>query len=138
MTLKCLARTAVFALLASPSCAADTVYGLWQRDNHEEQMFFFDCGGALCARGALPMRDGTESPMILRAAKKAGDNHWKGDLFNPENSKTYNGEIKFEPPNRLTLTGCLIAFLCQSETWTKLGPLPPQFDQPHPPQAHTK
>jgi uncharacterized protein (DUF2147 family) len=130
-----LARIAALALAASPALAADSVYGTWLRDNHQEKMLFFDCGGALCARGALPMRDGSESPMILRSAKKIGDNRWKGELFNPENGKTYNGEIKFEPPNHLTLTGCLIAFLCQSETWTKIGPLPPSFSpqQPAPP-----
>jgi uncharacterized protein (DUF2147 family) len=108
--------------LASPAFAADSVYGVWLRDGHDEQMEFFDCAGALCAKGALPMKDGTESPMILRAAKKVAPNHWKGPLFNPEDGKTYNGEIKFETPDKLTLTGCLVGFLCMSEGWTKVGP----------------
>lgn len=128
-----LAALATVALATLPCCAADAIYGVWQRDNHPEKMLFFDCGGALCARGALPMRDGSESPMILRSAKKVGANLWRGDLFNPENGKTYTGEIKFEPPNKLTLTGCLIAFLCQSEPWTKIAPLPLQYQsQPQP------
>ena len=121
---------AASTLVASPVFAADSIYGVWQRDGHEEKMDFFDCGGALCAKGSLPMKDGSESPMILRHAQKVAPNDWKGELYNPENSKTYSGEIKFEPPNRLRLTGCLIGFLCGSESWTKLGPLPPPLPAP--------
>jgi len=121
---KSLAALAASALLAAPCCAAEAVYGVWSRDNHNEKMIFFDCNGALCSKGAEPKADGSEQPLILRQAKKIGPNHWKGEIFNPEDGKTYGGEIKFDPPDKLTLTGCLIAFLCQSESWTKTGPLP--------------
>ncbi|HXY58023.1 MAG TPA: DUF2147 domain-containing protein [Methylocystis sp.] len=123
-TLPALAAIALLFALLTPTSGAETVYGVWLRDGHEEQMDFFDCNGALCAKGSLPMKDGSESPMILRQAQKVGPNHWKGELFNPENGKSYDGEIKFEPPSKLKLTGCLIGFLCGSESWTKIAPLP--------------
>ncbi len=63
--------------------------------------------------------DGGPPQIILRSAAKTGNNQWKGELFNPENGKTYNGKIHYNPPDQLTLTGCLVAFLCQSETWTR-------------------
>jgi len=131
MRKRTLQALAAVTLLAAPARAADTVYGVWLRDGHEEQMDFFDCGGALCAKGSLPMKDGSESPMVLRQAQKVGPNHWKGELFNPEDGKSYDGEIKFEPPGKLKLTGCLVGFLCGSESWTKLAPLP----APPPPLA---
>jgi len=33
---------------------------------------------------------------------------WKGDLYNPEDGKTYGGEISYDTPTKLTLTGCLM------------------------------
>jgi uncharacterized protein (DUF2147 family) len=112
-----------FALLAtvSPAAAAEPIYGVWLRDGHPEKMEFYDCDGKLCAResGAPPQPEGAPPQIILRSAQKSGANQWKGDLFNPENGKIYSGKILYTPPNQLTLTGCLIAFLCQSETWTR-------------------
>ena len=57
--------------------------------------------------------------MILRHAAKVAPNEWKGPIFNPENGKLYPSTITLDKPNQLTLKGCLIAFLCQSETWTR-------------------
>jgi uncharacterized protein (DUF2147 family) len=115
--------------LADPG-PADPIYGVWSRDNHIEKMEFFDCEGRLCARGVLPRPDGSQ-PMILRYAARIEPNKWRGDLFNPENGKTYSGTITLDSPTRLTLTGCLIAFLCQSETWSKISvPQPSHKAQP--------
>jgi uncharacterized protein (DUF2147 family) len=102
---------------ATPAVSADSVYGVWLRDGHNESLEFFDCDGKLCARETIAT--GAEPQMILRHAQPNGTNQWKGDLFNPENGKTYSGKISYSPPNKLTLTGCLIAFLCQSESWTR-------------------
>jgi uncharacterized protein (DUF2147 family) len=110
----------VFALLTHVACAEEAIYGIWVRGSErQEKMEFFDCDGKLCAKGVIPLPDGSPPPLILRHASKTSANHWKGELFNPENGKTYSGKITLENPKELTLTGCLFAFLCQSETWTK-------------------
>jgi uncharacterized protein (DUF2147 family) len=102
--------------------AATEIFGIWARDGHPtDKLEFFDCGGKLCAKGIFPMRDGSPPPLVLRYAAKTGPNSWKGDLYNPEDGKTYTGKISFDSPNQLTLSGCLVAFLCQSETWTRLS-----------------
>jgi uncharacterized protein (DUF2147 family) len=114
--------------LLSPAAAApvETIYGVWVRDGHDEdKLEFFDCAGKLCAKGILPMLDGSPPPEVLRNAVKTAPNHWKGELFNPENGKLYSGTIVLDNPNQLTLKGCLIAFLCQSETWTRVPKTPP-------------
>lgn len=114
--------------------AAEPIYGVWNRDGHQQRLEFFDCDGKLCARGVLPPPPPGQQPMlILRHAARIEPNRWKGDLFNPENGKIYIGIITLDSPTRLTLTGCLIAFLCQSESWTKVSGEPaPSHKSPTP------
>lgn len=120
---------AAFAV-PSMSAAADAIYGVWVREGHPtDKLEFYDCSGKLCAKGVLPMLDGSPAPIIVRSAAKTGPNSWKGDLFNPEDGKTYTGKISYDSPTELTLTGCLVAFLCQSETWTRVsGPTKPKTE----------
>lgn len=100
--------------------AAEPIYGVWVRDGHpDDKLEFYDCAGKLCARGTEQMPDGAAAPEILRNAAKNGANSWKGDLFNPEDGKTYGGSVTYDSTTKLTLTGCLMGFLCQSETWTR-------------------
>lgn len=128
-----LSLAATAALIASPAVvvAGDVpIYGVWVRDGHPtDKLEFYDCAGKLCARGVQPMPDGSPAPEILRKAAKTSPNNWKGDLFNPEDGKTYIGKIAYEPPDQFTMTGCLIAFLCQSETWTRVSG-PPKAAKP--------
>ncbi len=122
-------RKIIFGLVAaagllSPCAAgaADAIYGVWGRDGHaNDKMEFYDCAGKLCAKGAPAPADGSPPPQILRNAAKTGENIWAGDLFNPENGKMYKGTITLESPTKMTLKGCLVAFLCQSEGWTRLS-----------------
>ncbi len=116
---------AAASALSAPSLvfAADPpIYGVWVREGHPtDKLEFFDCSGKLCAKGVLPMPDGSPAPLILRNAAKTGPNSWKGDLFNPEDGKTYTGKITYESANTMSMSGCLVAFLCQTETWTRVS-----------------
>lgn len=108
---------------AAPALAGptDPIYGVWMRDGHNQKLEFFDCEGHLCARGFFPPPPpGAQPALIFRYGTRIEPNKWKGDLFNPENGKIYSGTITLDSPTRLTLTGCLIAFLCQSEGWAKV------------------
>jgi uncharacterized protein (DUF2147 family) len=128
-----LSLAAAAALIApSAAVAADTpIYGVWVREGHPtDKLEFYDCAGKLCAKGTQPMLDGSPAPEILRKAAKTAPNNWKGDLFNPEDGKTYTGKIAYEPPDQLTMTGCLVAFLCQSETWTRVSGPPKAAAKP--------
>jgi uncharacterized protein (DUF2147 family) len=127
---------AATALLAPGlGAATEAIYGVWVREGHaDDKLEFFDCSGKLCAKGLQPMPDGSPAPLVLRNAAKAGPNKWKGDLFNPEDGKTYKGEITLESQDQLSLSGCLVAFLCQSETWTKVSG-PTQKPKPPEPKA---
>ncbi len=118
-------KSMVVALLAllncNPGLAAEAIHGVWLRSGASgEKLEFYDCDGALCARGVAPAPDGSPPAVVLRHAGKTAPNQWKGDLFNPQNGKTYSGTITLDKPNQLTLAGCLIAFLCRSEIWTRV------------------
>jgi uncharacterized protein (DUF2147 family) len=132
MTHRRLALVALALLSGGPSSAGEPpIYGVWLRDGHEERLEFYDCDGKLCAReDAVVSIYGGPPKIVLRSATKAGNNQWKGDLFNPENGKTYSGKIHYSPPDQLTLTGCLIAFLCLSETWTRSDQTPANSPPP--------
>jgi len=124
---KALLYVAAAATLCAPTAAhaVDAVYGVWVREGHpDDKLEFYDCAGKLCAKAIEPMPDGSPPPQILRNAAKAGTNNWEGEIFDPEGGKTYIGKIKLDSPTAMTMTGCLVAFLCQSETWTKVsGPI---------------
>ncbi|ATQ66762.1 DUF2147 domain-containing protein [Methylosinus trichosporium OB3b] len=120
---------------AAPAFAGptDPIYGVWMRDGHNQKLEFFDCEGHLCARGYFPPPPpGAQPALIFRYATRIEPNKWKGDLFNPENGKIYSGTVTLDSPTRLTLTGCLIAFLCQSEGWSKVPVEPPAPSQKSP------
>ncbi len=126
-----LSIAAAMALCApSASFAADAIYGVWSRDGHPaDKLEFYDCSGKLCAKGTIPEADGSPAPIILRSAAKTGPNSWKGELYNPDDGKTYTGKITYDSPTQLTMSGCLVAFLCQSETWTRVsGPPKPKAE----------
>jgi uncharacterized protein (DUF2147 family) len=122
MMTRSLCKVAFVLLLgSSPAYAAsEAIYGVWVRGGHEdEKLEFYDCDGQLCAKETVLPKDGSPAIVILRHAAKIAPNQWKGPLFNPENGKLYTGTVTLEKPNEFTLKGCLIAFLCQSETWTR-------------------
>jgi uncharacterized protein (DUF2147 family) len=120
MITRTLSKVALMLWLASPAYAGEAIYGVWIRGGHEdEKLDFYDCEGQLCAKAAVPPPDGSPVVLILRHAAKTAPNQWKGPIFNPENGKLYSATVTLDKPNEMTLKGCLIAFLCQSETWTR-------------------
>lgn len=130
---KVILRVAMAAALCAPTAANAVdaaVYGVWVREGHpNDKLEFYDCAGKLCAKGIEPMPDGSPPPVVLKNAAKTTPGHWEGDINDPESGKTYIGKIALDSPTSLTMTGCLVAFLCQSETWTKVsGPTKPAAD----------
>ena len=57
--------------------------------------------------------------VILRNAEKKSDNNWAGSILDPRDGKVYTGKVKLEKANELTLSGCLLGFLCKGETWSR-------------------
>ncbi len=72
--------------------------------------------------------------------KPNDDARYEGQIYNSEDGKFYKVTIWTEEPGELTVKGCLIAFLCKSQTWTKVtdviaGQLPGPTNAPNGPRT---
>jgi uncharacterized protein (DUF2147 family) len=54
---------------------------------------------------------------IFEGWRPAGNNAWRGEVYDPEEGETYDVDISLSG-DRLTLKGCVL-FLCDSEAWTR-------------------
>jgi uncharacterized protein (DUF2147 family) len=112
------------ALLVGYADAASAAepYGVWLRPSSGSQVRFYDCGGKLCAKVVAVKEDARKGEIgksILHGAVKSGENTWKGDLTDAGTGKVYSGTVTLQG-GALSLQGCIVGFLCQSETWTKV------------------
>ena len=68
---------------------------------------------------------------LILGLKPNADARYEGKIYNSEDGKSYDVTIWTETPGELTVRGCLIAFLCKSQTWTKVADvLPGQLTAP--------
>jgi len=57
---------------------------------------------------------------ILLAMKPTKPGLWQGEVYNPENGKTYESRIGLASPDVLRIEGCVLGFLCGGENWTRI------------------
>ena len=102
--------------------AADAAaLGKFTRPSTGTTVDFYDCGGNLCGKIIAvtnASKQSTVGKLIVNGAKPAGAGIWKGDLFDPDSGKTYNGTITLAGDG-LKLEGCVTAVLCSSEVWRR-------------------
>jgi uncharacterized protein (DUF2147 family) len=119
------------ALTGAPALAADPS-GNWLVADKTAVIRIAPCAEAYCGTIAWTSQPGTdehnpdpskrdrpiEGTQILLAMKPAGGNRWDGEIYNPENGKTYSGHIILVNPDLLRVEGCLL-FFCGGENWTR-------------------
>jgi uncharacterized protein (DUF2147 family) len=52
---------------------------------------------------------------------RATDNPWhfEGEIYNPQDGKTYTGSMEVQGADTVVLKGCAFYVLCQEQTWTR-------------------
>jgi uncharacterized protein (DUF2147 family) len=140
MNLKALALALTFAALAGSTAeAASPADGLWAAPEHGVIVKMEACGDALCGYlvtsdliAANPDQvDAHNQDASLRSRRlkglallndlKGGPTEWHGGtIYDIESGKTHPASVKLNGPNSMTLTGCLVAFICKSQTWTRV------------------
>lgn len=50
--------------------------------------------------------------------------HYTGQIYNAENGKMYDVTLAIEDADELHIKGCMLKYLCGSQTWTKVADLP--------------
>jgi len=65
---------------------------------------------------------------LIMGLQATPEGRFAGDIYNAEDGKFYSVSLWRESPDRLKLKGCLIKFLCQTQTWQQtLDVLPGQL-----------
>jgi len=122
---------AALALVGGPALAADPT-GYWLVKDQTAVIRIAPCADSLCGTLAWTSKPGTDEnnpdpskrnhpivgTQILLSMKPAGGDRWDGQIYNPENGKTYSGHIILLSPDVLRIEGCLLIF-CGGENWTR-------------------
>jgi uncharacterized protein (DUF2147 family) len=67
---------------------------------------------------------------ILLGMEQTAANRWDGEIYNPQNGKTYTANISLESADALRVQGCVLGFLCGGQTWTRAQPEPTASAKP--------
>ena len=132
------------ALLGGSTLASFAIdpTGTWLTEEGKATMRVTDCGGALCA-SILTLKEPNDPQtgkpktdsynvdaskrnrpivgvQILLGLRPQGANKWSGQVYNPEDGKTYDANVVLENANILKVQGCVL-FICKTNTWTRKG-----------------
>ncbi|MFC4270246.1 DUF2147 domain-containing protein [Sneathiella chungangensis] len=130
----------VATLLAAAPARAD-ITGVWATVEGKSHVKIESCGDKLCGKiiwlkepntpEGKPKTDENNSDEALRSRPilglellsglvPEGQNEWDdGEIYNPEDGKTYSSEMTLVNPKELEVKGCVL-FICKSQTWTKV------------------
>ncbi len=128
------ASLTLFAGVALAQSADDAV-GTWRHPENGSHVQMYKCGDGLCAKIAS-VKDGQKTDdknadaakrsrpivglVIMSGAKKSGAAAWQGDLYDRASGKSYSGTVTVKSKSALDLTGCTMAILCKTVTWTRV------------------
>lgn len=132
--MKALTYLAAALLAAVPAVASaqSPLEGVWRNPKGSVNVRIAPCGPSLCgkvvsanAKAKRGAAEGGTSALvgttILSNLTPAGPNRWKGRVFMPKQNRHATGNLTLNGRNRLTVQGCLLAVMCKSQTWTRVG-----------------
>jgi uncharacterized protein (DUF2147 family) len=56
---------------------------------------------------------------LMMGLKANDDGRYEGEIYNNEDGKKYDVTVWLDKPGQLKVKGCLVAFLCSTQNWTK-------------------
>jgi uncharacterized protein (DUF2147 family) len=129
-------------VLAAPSAFATGLVGDWLTEDKDAALTIADCGGPLCGRiiwlesatgrgGSVRLdRNNPDRAkrgqricglVVIRDLKPTGPNTWGGEVYNPQNGKTYRGTITVMSESSLRLRAYVgLPIFGRSQTWTRV------------------
>ena len=138
-----IASTLSLTMFGASASASASVEGLWRTSVDRAEVRIEGCGTKICGRlvtsdrlKAFPdQRDVHNHDRALRSRRLAGapivqgfsggpTRFTGGTVYDPAGGGTYSGRIVLTGPDTLKLTGCIVAPLCRSQTWTRAVPAP--------------
>src|SRR6266700_1056516 len=82
--------------LSAGSAVAQTVEGVWVREDGEARVKFSSCGAALCGVVIWVKRPEEQKHVgqqVFSGMTASGQNSWKGEAFSPKEGKTFSGTM---------------------------------------------
>ena len=130
-----LAAVAAMAALASPALAADPISGRWVTQDKDAVITIGNCGSSVCGKiskfletppQGADQRDVNNRDAAKRSRKLLGmailtgftedEDSWRGEIYDPNNGKTYRSIVRRRGLDRLEVKGCIGPF-CQTQVW---------------------
>ncbi len=127
-------RTGIIALLIAVATAATAdarspIEGRWQKGNL--QIDIKPCGSALCGtvvkasvkqQAKAERGSGTDliGATLIKDIRPAGPNNYRARVFLADRNMNASGKIRQVSPNRLQVSGCVLALICKSVNWTRV------------------
>jgi uncharacterized protein (DUF2147 family) len=93
---------------------ADPIEGNWKTKDGDTAAISA-CGGSFC----IKLTTGQYAGKSIGSMKANGGGKYVGSITKPSNGKTYSGSGTLAGSS-LKMTGCVLAVLCESQTWRKL------------------
>lgn len=143
-----LAAAFLAGLSTIPADAADPT-GTWLTEDRRARVRTERCGpgnASLCGYvvwGSKPLDDkgqprvDRENPdpqkrtrlllghQMILGLRPGEDGRFSGQIYNGDNGKSYAVTIWSEEPSNLSVKGCLLAVLCQTQIWTRVTDVVP-------------
>ncbi|MBA15336.1 MAG: hypothetical protein CMN73_03170 [Sphingomonas sp.] len=134
-------------LLTSPGATAlaqtqgaDAIIGRWQTEKENGVVEIHRCGDALCGRvlDGAPLRANPDQRDVRNPDRSLRDRRvrglrvlsgftggpirWTGGpLYDPESGdRASSGSLTLENANTLKVKGCIVGFLCRTQTWHRI------------------
>ena len=108
--------------------------GTWLTQSGDTRVRIAKCGAALCGTivSSTYQKDTNNADPKLRDRNIVGvqmisdirpsSDGYSGQLYNPQDGKTYTGKLKVMSQNTLQLSGCVFGgLICRSQTWNKVN-----------------
>ena len=130
-------------VVIGPAFAGDPS-GTWLTEGGKSQIRLAHCGEALCGRiqwlkepsdpTGKPKRDirnpdpgkrarpiiGVDILMGMKPGEAA--DQWAGDIYNPEDGKTYQARLTLQDARTLQVKGCVLGgLICKSQAWSRVN-----------------
>ena len=115
--------------LAGVAEARSPIEGRWKKGNL--QIDIRPCGSTLCGtvvkasakqQAKAERGSGTEliGATLIKDIRPAGPRVYRARVFLADRNMNASGKIRQVAPDRLKVSGCLLAFVCKSSNWTRV------------------
>ena len=129
-----MASLVILAVQAAPATAQSNIFGNWLTEDNRAVIAISRCGEAVCGRIARILveaeagqRDINNPNPNLRSRKLKGTRiqtgfrfdrgqYRHGQVYDPENGRSYNARLRLNRDGTLRVTGCVLGvIICQSQ-----------------------